>query len=81
MSNVNTFGFEIVFPIPCDSSAVISAFKTAEPVFFNIPIPLVLPAAVKSVILSVAAPIAAVPEFIGPSPVPVSYTHLRAHET
>ena len=69
MSNVNTFGFEIVFPNPNDSSAVISAFNTAEPVFFNIPIPLVLPAAEKSDMLSVAEPIAAVPAFIGPSPV------------
>ena len=49
LSNVNTFGFEIVFPNPNDSSAVISAFNTAEPVFFNIPIPLVAPVAAKSV--------------------------------
>ena len=74
LSNVNTFGFEIVFPNPNDSSAVISAFNTAEPVFFNIPIPLVAPAAPKSVMLSVAAPKPAVPEFIGPSPVLAPWT-------
>tara|TARA_A200000159_G_C6999957_1_gene205231 strand:- start:153 stop:263 length:111 start_codon:yes stop_codon:yes gene_type:complete len=36
--------------MPIFSKAVISAFKTAEPVFFNIPIPLVAPVAAKFVI-------------------------------
>ena len=40
---MNTFGFEIVLPIPMLSSAVISAFKTPEPVLLKIPIPLVAP--------------------------------------
>ena len=69
MSKVNTLGFEIVLPKPWDSKAVISAFNTADPVFFKIPIPLVAPAAENSVILSVAAPRTAVPAFAGPSPV------------
>ena len=38
LSKVKTFGFEIVFPKPRDSSAWISAFKTADPVLFKIPI-------------------------------------------
>ena len=66
---MNTFGFEIVLPKPCVSKAVISALSTAETVFFKIPIPLVAPAAEKSVRLSVAAPRTAVPALAGPSPV------------
>ena len=42
--------------MPWDSRAVIAIFKAAEPVLFIIPIPLVLPAAVKSVRVSVAVP-------------------------
>ena len=38
------------------SRAVISAFKTPEPVLLKIPIPLVAPVAAKFVRLSVAAP-------------------------
>ena len=38
LSNVNTLGFDIVFPNPKLSNAVISAFKTALPVLLNIPI-------------------------------------------
>ena len=61
LSNVNTFGLDIVLPSPKDSKAWISAFKTAEPVLFKIPIPLVAPAAfvVKSVIESAVPPNAA----------------------
>ena len=80
MSIVNTFGFEIVFPNPRLSSAVISAFKTPVPVLLKIPIPLVAPVAAKSVRLSVADPKLAtvfrsVPSAL-PELVPVSYTHL-----
>ena len=56
LSIVNTFGFEIVFPNPRLSSAVISAFKTPVPVLLKIPIPLVAPVAAKSVRLSDADP-------------------------
>ena len=42
--------------MPWDSRAVIAIFKAAEPVLLKIPIPLVLPAAVKSVRVSVAVP-------------------------
>ena len=38
------------------SRAVISAFKTADPVLLKTPIPLVAPVAAKLVILSVAEP-------------------------
>ena len=41
LSKVKIFGFDIVFPKPWISSAVISVFNTAEPVLLNIPIPLV----------------------------------------
>ena len=66
LSNVKTFGLDIVFPSPKDSKAWISAFKTAEPVLFKIPIPLVAPAAlvVKSVTVSAVPPIAALPSVI-----------------
>ena len=63
------FGLDIVFPIPNDSSAVISAFNIAEPVPLIIPIPLVLPAAVKSVKLSVPEDSCAVEEPMPASPV------------
>ena len=58
---MNTLGFDIVLPKPSVSKAVISAFKTADPVLFKIPIPLVAPAAtpVKSVKESDAPPNAA----------------------
>ena len=46
----------MVLPNPIVSKAVISAFKTPEPVLLNIPIPLVAPVAAKLVILSVADP-------------------------
>ena len=51
----------MVLPNPKDSNACISAFKTADPVLFKIPIPLVAPAAfaVKSVIVSAVVPKAA----------------------
>ena len=49
LSKVNTLGFDIVFPNPKLSKAVISAFKTALPVLLNIPIPLVAPVAAKLV--------------------------------
>ena len=42
--------------MPWDSRAVIAIFKAADPVLLKIPIPLVLPAAVKSVRVSVAVP-------------------------
>ena len=64
MSNVNTFGLEIVRPKPLASSAVISAFNTADPVFFNIPIPLVAFCEPKFVILSNPPPNTAVVEAI-----------------
>ena len=53
---MNTFGFEIVFPMPIDSKAVISAFKTPVVVLLKIPIPLVAPAAGKLVKESFASP-------------------------
>ena len=56
MSNVNTFGFDIVLPIPMLSKAVISALRTPDPVLLNIPIPLDAPVTGKLAILSVAAP-------------------------
>ena len=74
LSKVKIFGLEIVLPIPCDSNAVISVFKTAEPVCFKIPIPLVLPAAVKSVKESVVAPRLAVPEVAFKLPVDPAWT-------
>ena len=77
LSKVNIFGFEIVFPKPNISRAVISVFNTAEPVFRNIPMPLVAPAAVKSVKLSVVDDKPAVAAPIPASPVlAVSNTHL-----
>ena len=63
------FGFDIVFPKPWISSAVISVFNTAEPVLLNIPIPLVAPAAVKSVKLSVVEAKPAVADPIPAAPV------------
>ena len=57
MSKVNNFGLETVLPRPWDSSASSSNFNTAEPVFLNIPIPLVAPAVPKLKRLSVPAPV------------------------
>jgi hypothetical protein len=41
LSRENIFGLEIILDKPCFSKASNSTFNTAEPVFFNIPIPLV----------------------------------------
>ena len=55
-------GFDIVLPKPILSNAVISAFKTPDPVFFKIPIPLVGFVIAKFAKLSPASPkFAAVP--------------------
>ena len=56
LSKVKTIGFDMVLPIPMLSRAVISAFKTPEPVLLKIPIPLVAPVAGKFAILSLAVP-------------------------
>ena len=64
-------GLDIVFPRPCNSNACISAFKTAVPVLFNIPIPLVAPAADEVKSVTDPSPPARLPVVV-----PVSYTHL-----
>ena len=69
LSNVKTLGLDIVFPRPSFSKACISAFKTADPVLFNIPIPLVAPIADEVKSVSCPSPPEIVPRVgvIGPS--------------
>ena len=61
LSNVNSFGLDTVFDKPWDSKKSSSSFKTAEPVFFNIPIPLVEAEDPKFTKLSVPAPLVKAP--------------------
>ena len=71
MSNVNNLGLDTVFDKPWDSKKSSSTFKTAEPVFFNIPIPLVAAADPKFTKLSVPAPVVKAPvESDNAAPVP-----------
>ena len=67
---MNTFGLEIVLPIPILSNAVISAFKTPEPVRLKIPIPLVGFVIAKFAKLSVASPRLAAPPGSVPKALP-----------
>ena len=67
---MNTFGLEIVLPIPKLSKAVISAFSTPAVVLLSKPIPLVAPVTGKFDKVSVAASVT-VPRPTSNSPVPV----------